>query len=170
MMPQDPVTRRGVLRTGIAVFGGATLVGRAAETSSATASSRLEATSSAKAHGEKPYTGYVFRPDYGTYHEFTPFQIVFEYRESRASIGIGPKVCEKPRRAYVPYEIQYHDSEQTTAILAVPVENRQDLLPHEYFVPRARFHFVETDGQYVFHGDCDSSPTLVQHGVFTRVV
>lgn len=151
-----PVTRREVLRIGIAVFSGTTLVGRVS--------------GSSNVNEELLYIGYVFRPEYGTYHEFVPFQIFIRYRESHASIGRGKNVCRNPERAYVPYEIQYHNSEQKTAFLAVPLANKQDSLPHEYFVPRTRFQFIESDGTYVFQGDCDNPPTPVQHGVLTPVV
>jgi hypothetical protein len=125
---------------------------------------------SASDHEEKRYTGYVFYPEYGTYQESVPFQIYIRYRESEASIGQGPDVCRKPRRAYMPYEIQYDDPEQTTAFLAVPLPNRRDGHPHEYFVPRTRFEFVETEERYSFQEKCANPRTPVQRGVFTQVV
>lgn len=122
--------------------------------------------------------GFVFFPE--SYRQCSPFRLRIVSRRFRTSVGRGPHVCRQERREYVLYGIGYEDAEEADVVsiegvstfLAVrtPEEEEDPPLPHEYFVPRQRFRFVSSEGEFVMHGNCSEPPTPIQHAVFSHVV
>lgn len=158
-------TRRDVLRlSATAVVGGLTRW-----TSTASAGGDRESNCSQNANESNARTGFVFFPE--TYRECVPFQLGAVLRVFRTRVGRGDDTCRSPLREFVAYEIGYRDeSDETSALLAVPLDDEQESPPHEYYLPGTWFVAIDSGETYTLQTACDEPSNPVQSCRFAPVV
>lgn len=190
-----PTTRRELLRAGAATIGGvsATVSGVSAAVSGFSSVRRAASgdglgddshddseDGDIECDGVEARDGYVFSLD--RYRECVRFQFVAELQVFRASVGRGLDISRNDRRDFTAYGIRYVDgggdgtSEESAedgdmVILAVPSPDHEESPSlFEYYLPRTRFQFTESKGEFVFQRNSSNPRTLALRTEFVRDV